>query len=179
MSSGKYTTCSFCRTAISSSRVGALVALLWYVLCMLCNTTHIKTMSLTTFSLCSIVPNSTLNLLTDIPNTFSYPPASGDPVVCYSLFPCELSSAVGFHKPGHQGKGIVTQEKVVQIWPSLIQGAGSGSPKVPSSISFLNLLWVKLCASDDDPLDTTSTPVNIRINVLKWFKCYKTFLKPI
>ena len=37
-----------------------------------------------------------------------HPPASGDPAVCYSLFPCELSSAVRFHYPWHQGKGVVT-----------------------------------------------------------------------
>ena len=48
----------------------------------------------------SIVPsNNTLNLLTNIPYTFSNPCASRDSVVCYSLFPCQLSSAVGSHNP--------------------------------------------------------------------------------
>ena len=42
----------------------------WFI-SMLCRTTHVNTMSLTTFGLCSMVVNSTLNLLTSIPNEFS------------------------------------------------------------------------------------------------------------
>ena len=38
-----YTTCSFCRAATSFPEVGALSALPWCVLSMLCNTTHVKT----------------------------------------------------------------------------------------------------------------------------------------
>ena len=48
-----------------------------------------------------------------------FPPASGDPVVCYSLFLYEFSSTVGFHEPWHQSKGVITQQQRVQIWPSL------------------------------------------------------------
>ena len=52
---------------------------------------------------------------------FHHSPASGDPVGCFSLFPCELSSAIGFHYPLHKGKGVVTQKEIVQIWPSIPQ----------------------------------------------------------
>ena len=40
-----YTTGSFCMAAMSSGRVGAVSALPWCVLTLLCNTTHVKTMS--------------------------------------------------------------------------------------------------------------------------------------
>ena len=79
-----------------------------------------------------------------------YPPAPGDPVVCNSLFPAELSSVLGFHKKFNQGEGVITQEIVVQIWPSL-----------PSVIFFFNLLQLKICAPDEDPLDPTSTHRNL------------------
>ena len=42
-----------------------------------------------------------------------HPPAPGDPVVDYSFFPGQLSSAVRFDHPGQQGKGIITQQEVV------------------------------------------------------------------
>ena len=41
--------------------------------------------------------------------------ASGHPVVAYSFFPCEWSSAVGFYHLWLQGKGVITQQEVVQI----------------------------------------------------------------
>ena len=65
--SGTHTTGSFTMAAMSSSGVSALATLLWCVLSMLCNTTHVKTMSLTTSGLCSIVPSRTLNLLAHSP----------------------------------------------------------------------------------------------------------------
>ena len=100
----------------------ALSILPWCVLSILCNTTHVKTMSLKSFCLCSIVPGRTLNLLARIPNTFTTtPPTFRDHVVCHSLFPFDLSSAVGFNKPWHQGKGVVTQQKILHIWLSLPQ----------------------------------------------------------
>ena len=50
------------------------------------------------------------------------PPATGDPVVCYSLFPCELSFVVGFHKQHYQNKSIVTQQEIVVLPPPGVQG---------------------------------------------------------
>ena len=118
---------------------------------------------MTSFRFCSMVASSTLNLLTNISNTIflHHPPASGDPVVCYSLVPCELSSAVGFHHPWHQGKGVITQQEIVQIWSSLPSGSVGRSPKVPSSIFFLNLLQLKICVSDEDPFDPKFTQRNL------------------
>ena len=55
----------------------------------------------------------------DSKNILHNPPASGDPAVCYCLIPCELSSAVGFYTPLHQGKVIITQQEMWQIWSSL------------------------------------------------------------
>ena len=86
--------------------------------CVLSKTPHVKTMSLTTFGLCSIVSSSTLNVLTDIPKCiFHYPPASGDPVVCYFFFPCVLSSGVLFYTPWHQGEGVVTKQDIWSSFP--------------------------------------------------------------
>ena len=45
-----------------------LSCLPWCVLSMLCNTTHVTTMSLTTFGLCSIAASSTQNMLAMILN---------------------------------------------------------------------------------------------------------------
>ena len=140
--------------------MGALSALPWCVLSMLCNTAHVNTMSLTTLGLCSMVASSTLNWLTKIPGVFNHPPASGDPEVGHSFFESELSSAVGFHHPWHQGKGVVTLQKVMQIWSSL-SGSGAGSPKLPSLIFSLNSLLLKICASDEEPLDPQSIHMNL------------------
>ena len=129
---------------------------------MLCNTKHVKTMYLTTFWLCFILPSETLNLLARISNAFSSTIMPfGAPVLCYSLFPCELSSAVGFYKPWHQGKGVVTKQEIVQIWSCLPQEFRGRNPGVLSSIFFLNLLWLNICTSDIDPLDPTSTQRNL------------------
>ena len=112
-------TCSFRRVTTTFAGIGALSAPPWCVLSM-CNTTHVKTMSLTTFSLCSMVHSSTVKLDTKYPKRVLHlPPASGDPVVSNSFSLCKLSSAVGFYHPGHQGKGAVTQQEIVQIWPCL------------------------------------------------------------
>ena len=46
----------------SFAGVGVLSAPPWCVLSMLCNTTHVKTMSLTTCGLCSMVSSNALNL---------------------------------------------------------------------------------------------------------------------
>ena len=98
-----------------------------------CCTTLVKTMSLITFGLCSVVPSKTLNLLARIPNTFFHnPPASRDSVVCYFLFPCELSFVVGFHKPRNQGESVITLQEVVQILSSLPQGSGVEAPRCNS-----------------------------------------------
>ena len=120
-------------------------------------------MFMKTLSLCSIVPTSTLNLLT---NTHSpYPPASGDPLVYYSLFPCELSSAVGcdhlssYHlylssRQRHRHPGRNSANLAL---PPSSRSSGSRSPRVPSSIFSLDLLWLNFCASYEDSLDRTST----------------------
>ena len=134
--------------------MGALSALLWCVLNVLCNTTHVKTVSLTTFGLCSI-ERSTLNLLTNIPKAFSTIPFC----LCRSFsllfsLPCELPSAVAFCHPWHQGKGVITQQEIVQIWFSLPQGFRRQKPA-----SIFSLL--KICASDEDLLDLTSTQRNL------------------
>ena len=68
------------------------------------------------------------------------PPTSGDPVVCISLFSCDLPSAVGFHKPWHQGEGFATQQEVVYIWSSLSQGFRWRKPKG----AILNLLLLNI-----------------------------------
>ena len=120
--------------------------------------TRVRTMSRTTLDLGSIVPSSTLNLLTNIPNTFST--TLLPPVVCYSLFPDELSSAVWFQKPWYQGKGFVTQKEVVQIWSSFPEGFRWWKyprcyPRCFPHLSAIN------CASEEDPLDPTSTPMNL------------------
>ena len=60
-----------CGGCMSSAGVSGLSGPPSWLLSMLCSTTHINTMSLTTFGLCSIVVNSTLNHLTSIPNEFS------------------------------------------------------------------------------------------------------------
>ena len=44
----------------------------------------------------------------DSKHIFDNRPASGEPVVGYSLFRCEMSSAVGFHKPGIKAKTLST-----------------------------------------------------------------------
>ena len=123
--------------------------------------TRVKSICLTTFGLYSMVPSSTLNLLTNTFSTTLLP--SGDPAVGYSFFPCELSSAVGFHHPWHQDKGVTTQKEIMQIWPPPPpppppSGSGGRSLKVPSSIFFLKSLLLKICASDEDPLDPTYDP---------------------
>ena len=97
---------------------------------------------------CPVVP-----LLTNIFKCILYhSPASIDRVVCYSFFLWEFSSALGFYHPWHQGKSIITQQEIVQIWPSIPQWFSGGSPKVPSSIVSLKSLFL-ICASDEDPLD--------------------------
>ena len=68
---GTYTACLFCWAATSFPGVGARSALPQCVLSMLCNTTHINTISLTTLSLCSMVPSCTLKHLTKILKVFS------------------------------------------------------------------------------------------------------------
>ena len=106
----------------SEIQMGALSAPSWCVLSMLCNITHVKQMSLTTFGLCSVVPIKYPESAHQYSKCiFHCTPASGDPVVFYSLFPCELCSALGFHYPWHQSKGVVTQQEIVQIWLSLLQ----------------------------------------------------------
>ena len=76
---------------------------------------------------------------------YNYPPASGDLVFGYSFIPCELSSAVGFDHPWHQAKGVITQEEVVQIWPSLPQWFSCWEPQaavldlLPQKASAVNL----------------------------------------
>ena len=88
-------------------------------------------------------------------------PASADHVVSYFFFPCELSSAVDFHHPWHQGKCVIAQEEIVQIWPSLPSSSGGRSPKVPLLIFSLKSLLLKKRASDEDPLDPTLTQRNL------------------
>ena len=44
----------------------------------------------------------------------------------------------------------MTKQEIVQICPPPPRGSGGGSPKVPSSIFFLNLLQLKICAFDKD-----------------------------
>ena len=145
-------------TAMSSAGLGAISCPLG--VSSVCCATHVRAMSLATFGLCSIVPSITLICLPGFQTNSLLPSASGDPVVCYSLFLCSLSSAVGFfNKPWHQGEFVVIQQKVVQIWPSLPRGSGTRSPKVPSLI-FFNLLLLNICASDVYPLDPTSTQRN-------------------
>ena len=122
--------------------LGDIQAPPWCVLSMLCNTTHVKTMSLTTFGI------------------LQHPPASGNPTIVYSFFPCELSSAVGCQHPYHQGKDIVTQQDIVLIWPST-SGSRGGNPKVPFSMFSLQLLLLKIYASDEDRLDPTLTHRNL------------------
>ena len=56
---------------------------------------------------------------------------------------------------------IITQQEIVQIWSSLPIGSGARSPKVPSSIFSLKLLLLKICASDEVPLDPTLTQRNL------------------
>ena len=69
-------------------------------------------------------------------------PASGDPVNCYSLSPCELSSAVGFNKPWHQCKSVITEKKV-QIGPCLSQGFRWQKPQGAILNLFYQLAAVK------------------------------------
>ena len=72
-------------------------------------------------------PSKILNLLARL-CILHYPPSSGDPMGGYSLFPCALSSAIGFCKQWHQGKGIVIKQEVVQIWSSP-QGFRTEAPR--------------------------------------------------
>ena len=68
-----------------------------------------------------------------------YPPVFGDPIVCNSLFPCELSSAIGFNKPCIKSKASSPSKKIVQIWLSL-RVSGAGRLKVASFIFFFNFV---------------------------------------
>ena len=47
----------------------------------------------------------------DSKHTLHYPTASEDHRVCYSPFPSELSSGVGFNKPWHQGINIYAYDE--------------------------------------------------------------------
>ena len=109
-----------------------------------------------------MVPGSTLNWLTKIPKVFqNHPIASGDPVVGHCFFPCDLSSASGFQHPWHQCQSIITQQEVVQIWPSLCQRFRFRKPQVPSLIFSLRSLLLKICASEQEPLDSQSIYRNV------------------
>ena len=68
---------------MSSALVDALTAFPWCVLSMLSKATHVKTMSLTTFSFCYVVPSKTLNLPANTFPTTLLP--LGDPVVLLVL----------------------------------------------------------------------------------------------
>ena len=103
-------------------------------------------MSQTTLGLCSMVPSSTLNQLTKFPKA----DLPADPVAGYPFFPGQLSSAVGFDHPGHQGRSGVTQQEVVYVWPSLPHGFCHPRSCHPRSWPS-NLL--KICASEQEPLD--------------------------
>ena len=67
---------------------------------------------------------------------------------------------MGFHHSWYQGKGVLTQQEVVQGWPFL-SSSGAGSPKVPSSIFSLKLLLLKIYASEQEPLDPQSIHRNL------------------
>ena len=71
----------------------------------------------------------------DSKGVFNHPSASGDPLVDYSFFPCELCSAVRLHHPWHQGKSN----------PPSPSSSGAGTPKLPSSIFSLKSLLLKIC----------------------------------
>ena len=97
-------------------------------------------------SLCSIVTSRRI-LLINIPKHFDYPPVSGDSVICYSFFPYELSSALGFNKLCHQSEDVVTQQNMVHIWFCLLQGLVTEAPNcIPQSFSSTccNLIFAHL-----------------------------------
>ena len=78
----------------------------WCVLRILCNTKHIKTMSLKPLAFVQFGPVR--------------PSACQDSkciLYIHSLFPCGLSSAVVFNKSWHQGEDVVAKEKIVQMCP--------------------------------------------------------------
>ena len=77
---------------MSTDGVGNLSGPPWCVLSMLFNTIHVKTMSLITFDLCSIVLSKILNLVARIPNAFSTTLLSLDPRVSTTLLSCSLHS---------------------------------------------------------------------------------------
>ena len=95
---------------MSSAGVGGLSPPLWWLLSMLCSATHVNTMSLTIFGLCSMVVSSTLNLPTShLPKgILDHPLSPGYPGISYSLFSGQLSSALGLDQPRHKGKGTVS-----------------------------------------------------------------------
>ena len=78
-------------------------------------------------------------------------------MICYPLFLCELSFAVQFKRPCHQGKGVVTSEKNSANLVHPHDSSGAGSPKVPSLMFSFNLLLLNICVSNEDQLDPTST----------------------
>ena len=133
--------------------MSALSAPSWCVLSLLCNTTHVKTMSPITFGLCSIVPSKTLNLLAGFQMhspissclwrscslLFSLP--------LWVIFCCRVSQTMESRKRHrHPARNCAKLALPVQ------RGSGGESPKLPSSIIFLNLLQLKICASDGDHL---------------------------
>ena len=84
-----------------------------------CATQHMSNhISQTSFGHCSIMNSRTLNLHNRVHNAFF---TSEDPVVCYSSFPSELSSDVGYHKPWLQGE-VITKKKLLESWFSITQG---------------------------------------------------------
>ena len=102
------------------------------VLSILCNTIHVKTISLTTFGLCSIVTK--VGPCIHLPGFKRHSPL---PFclwrTCGLLFsPCELSSAVGFNKPKQRSS---PSTKILQIWPSLPQVFICRKPQGPRSFS--------------------------------------------
>ena len=93
----------------------------------------------------AFAPLCIVDLLARIPNEFSTTLMP----LCYSFFPSELSSVVGFHKPWSQGEGIITQQKIkqCQAGPPSHRGSG-GRPLRCHSLSCL--LWLNVCASDNN-----------------------------
>ena len=121
----------------------------------MCNTTHVNTMSLTTLGLCSMVPSSTLIWLI-FQRRFPPPPSSGDPAVGYSFFLCELSSALRFHHPWTKMSSRI--KKKCKSCPPFPRGSDH---KLPSSIFSLKSFLLKICASEQDPLDPQSIHMNL------------------
>ena len=147
-----YTTCSFCRAPTSFVGVGALSAPPWCGLSMLGNTAHVKTMSLTTFGLCSMVLSSTQNLLTNIPTVFSTTLCFWrsyswifffSPVSCILLWSFTIHGIRAKESSPRNSENLVLPPPVVQV------------PEAPSSPFSLKMLLLKICASDEDPLDPT------------------------